>query len=68
MDKEIKIQQRRDKIANLKIGLQKMPIMKQISIQVEQKIQKNRTRRASIVTEKELSLSSILSDSDLDSC
>jgi hypothetical protein len=44
-----------------------MPIMKQISNQVEQRIEKNRTRRASVVVDKDLTLSNILSDSDLDS-
>lgn len=68
MENQLKVQQRRDKIANIKIGLKEMPIMKQIATQVEQKIEKNRTRRASMVIDKELCLSNILSDSDLDSC
>jgi hypothetical protein len=67
MENQSKLQQRRDRIANIKIGLKEMPIMKQIATQVEQKIEKNRTRRASMAIDKELSVSNVLSDSDLDS-
>jgi hypothetical protein len=55
-------------MAGIRLGLKEMPIMRQVSMQVEQRLVKNRSRKPSTaMTDKELTLSKVWSDSDSDS-